>query len=400
MDIEDFYHSHILDDSVAREAGFNPYYPMIQSGLHDPIIIEGRPFINLASNNYLGLASDIRVAEAAIEGIHKYGVSMCATPIASGYSDLYNVAEDALAHFTGLESSLIFPSCYQANNGLFKMIAGPEDLVIFDRSAHSSLIEGARSAPCANRPFRHNDLDHLENILKHSSHHPNVFVVTESVFSTEGAIAPFREMYELCLHYGAVTVVDDSHGIGVIGQHGKGILEYSGIKKYQGIYTASLGKALAVNGGMVAGKYSLINYLRYFTSHLIYSTSVPPSSLKALLKVLQIIGEDFPELSAKFWRHANRISTALAQIGFDTTSSDTPINSISAGNSVQTLQLAKMLYGGGVLVTPFIFPSVPEPCGRIRIIAGANIRPTSIEKAIVVFERIHQVSSHEMPPGT
>jgi len=399
MSLWNFYHSRVLDDSIAREAGFNPYYPMIQSGLRDPIIIEGRPFINLASNNYLGLASDSRVAEAAIEGINKYGVSMCATPIATGYSDLYHAAEEALAHFIRLEASLIFPSCYQANNGLFKMIAGPGDLVVFDRFAHSSLIEGVRSADCENRPFRHNDLDHLEGILKHSGNHPNVFVVTESVFSTEGAIAPFREMYDLCMHYGAVPVVDDSHGIGVIGEHGKGILEYSKIKKYEGIYTASLGKALAVNGGVVAGKYSLINYLRYFTSHLVYSTSIPPACLKALLKVLEIIREDYPELSARFWGHAKRIATGLFQIGYQTTSSCTPINSIRAGNSIQTLQLAKMLYYSGVLVTPFIFPSVPENCGRIRIIAGANIKPASIEKAIIIFEKIHRSCSHEMPPG-
>ena len=400
MDMERFYHERILDDTVAREAGFNPYYPLIQSGLHDPVIIEGRPYINLASNNYLGLADDYRVAEAAIEGIHKYGVSMCATPIASGYSDLYQAAEESLAHFVGLEASLIFPSCYQANNGLFKIIAGPDDLIVFDRFAHSSLIEGARSAACDNRPFRHNDLDHLESILRHSTKYSNVFVVTESVFSTEGAIAPFREMYDLCMRYGAIPVVDDSHGIGVIGEHGKGILEYSHINRYQGIYTASLGKALAVNGGFVAGKYTLLNYMRYFTSHLIYSTAISPASLRALLKVLQIIHEDFPVLSKRLWSHASRIGTALRQIGYEMTSSETPINSISAGNSVQTLRLAKMLFQRGVLVTPFIYPSVPEPCGRIRLIAGANLKPSSVEKAISHFEKIHMIDGHEMPPGT
>jgi len=119
MDLQQFYQNRVLDDRVAREAGFNPYYPLIQSGLSDPVIIAGKPYVNLASNNYLGLADDSRLADAAIEAIRKYGVSMCATPVASGYSDLFREAEDALAGFTGLEASLIFPSCYQANNGLF-----------------------------------------------------------------------------------------------------------------------------------------------------------------------------------------------------------------------------------------------------------------------------------------
>ena len=169
MNFQPFYQSRQLDDSVAVKAGFNPYYPEIQSGLSDPILIERKQFINLASNNYLGLSNDSRLKEAAINAIRKYGVSMCATPVASGYSDLFRKAEESLTEFTGLEDSLIFPSCYQANNGIFKAIAHPDDIIIFDRFSHSSLIEGIRVAGCANRPFRHNDLGHLDSILKHST---------------------------------------------------------------------------------------------------------------------------------------------------------------------------------------------------------------------------------------
>ena len=388
MDLQRFYSDKVLDDTVAREAGFNPYYPLIQSSLDDPVIIDGKPYINLASNNYLGLSSDSRLAEAAIEGIRKYGVSMCATPVASGYSDLYRDAEEALAAFTGLESSLIFPSCYQANNGLFKAISGKGDLFVFDRFAHSSLIEGIRSSGCDNRPFRHNDPEHLEGILKHSAAYSQVFVVTESVFSTSGAIPPFAEMYALCMRYGAIPVVDDSHGIGVIGKTGRGILEHSGIPGYEGIYTASLGKALAVNGGVVSGKSSLISYMRYFTSHLVYSTAIMPASLKALIRVLGIIDEDFTELSGKLWHHTNRLKSALESSGYKLTKSESPINSICPGNSVETLIMAKLLFNEGILSTPFIYPSVPEDCGRIRLIAGANLRDSSIDNAIRIFKAL------------
>jgi len=393
MSLQRFYQDHVLDDTVAREAGFNPYYPLIQSGLDDPIVIDGKPFINLASNNYLGLSADIRLAEAAIDGIRKYGVSMCATPVASGYSDLFRDAEDALSSFSGLEASLIFPSCYQANNGLFKAIARQGDLFLFDRCAHSSLIEGIRSTGCDNRPFRHNDLEHLENILKRSTSHQQVFVVTESVFSTEGVMAPFLEMYALCLHYGAIPVIDDSHGIGVIGKKGRGILEYSGIQDFQGIYTASLGKALAVNGGVVSGKNSLIRYLRYFTSHLIYSTAIMPATLNALLRVLQIIGDEFTEISGRLWSHTNRLAEALKKAGYRMTLSESPINSICAGNSLETLQMTRRLFDAGILSTPFIYPSVPEENGRIRLIAGANLKESSIDQAIRIFNSIKDENS-------
>jgi glycine C-acetyltransferase len=393
MDFQRFYQDRILDDAVAREAGFNPYYPLIQSGLDDPIVIDGKPFINLASNNYLGLSNDSRLTEAAIEGIRKYGVSMCATPVASGYSDLFRDAEDAIAAFSGLEASLIFPSCYQANNGLFKVIASKGDLFIFDRAAHSSLIEGIRSTGCEYRPFRHNDLDHLENILKRSTAQQQVFLVTESVFSTEGALAPFGQMYALCLRYGAVPVVDDSHGIGVLGKKGKGILEYCGITDYQGIYTASLGKALAVNGGVVSGKRSLVNYMRYYTSHLIYSTAVTPATLRALIRALQVIDDDFAAISGRLWSHTNRLAEALKKAGYPLTRSESPINSICPGNSLETLRLNKRFFDAGVLSTPFIYPSVPEDSGRIRLIAGANLKESSIDQAIRIFNSIKDETS-------
>jgi len=388
MNFKKFYEAHILDDKVAQVARFNPYYPNIQSGLDDPLIVDGREFINLASNNYLGLAFDQRVVDAALEGIRKYGVSMCATPVASGYSDLFREAEEKLAGFVGLEDALIFPSCYQANNGLFQAITGQEDLILIDRFAHSSLIEGARGAGCKFLPFRHNDLEHLENILSKSGRFKQVFVVTESVFSTEGSIAPFGEINELCLKYGAIPVVDDSHGIGVIGQTGKGILERSGIENYEGIYTASLGKALATSGGMIGAKKSLIDYLRYSVSHLIYSTAVLPGSLSALLKVLQIIRTGFFEISGRMWDYSHRISEALTQGGFQLTSSQTPIRSICSGNSIETLTLARKFYESGILTTPFIYPSVPEKGGRIRLIAGANLKQSSIDRVAEYFSTV------------
>ena len=339
MDIGSFYENHRLNDKPARLAGFNPYYPLIRSALDDPLRIDGREFINLASNNYLGLSNDPRVVKAAVAGLKEYGVSLCSTPVAAGYSELFYKAETALSNFSGLGETLIFPSCYQANNGLFQAIALPGDLILVDRCAHSSLLEGIKTAGCSYRPFRHNDLDHLKVILKRSDHFGHVFVVTESVFSTEGSIAPFAGINELCLRYGAIPVVDDSHGIGVIGQTGRGILEYSGVLDFEGIYTASLGKALATIGGMIGGKKSLMDYLRYSVSHLLYSTAILPSALKALLAVLEIIDLEFPVISARMWNYTRTLSMGLLEAGYTLTGTATPIVSVCSGDPVETLML-------------------------------------------------------------
>jgi len=378
----DFYNRYRLDDSVAIQAGFNPYYPLIQSGLDDPVMIGGNEFIDLASNNYLGLAGDPRVKAAAQEGIAQYGVSLCATPVASGYSELFREAELALSGLVALEDTVIFPSCYQANNGLFPVIAGPDDLIIVDRYAHSSLLEGIRSADCPFRLFRHNDMDHLDSLLERKKCDGQVFVVTESVFSTEGSIAPMGEINFLCEKYGAIPVVDDSHGIGVIGKGGSGILSHHGITDYNGIYTASLGKALGVTGGMIGGKASLIRYLRFRISHLIYSTAISPASLMALLKVLSIMKKEFKMISEKLWAYTDWLWEGMNREGFKLTDSQTPINSIKSGNSLETLKLAKWFYEEGIITTPFIYPSVPEKEGRIRLIAGANLKAASIEQVL------------------
>jgi glycine C-acetyltransferase len=388
MDITSFYDRHRLNDQVAREAGFNPYYPLISSALNDPLVIGGRDFINLASNNYLGLSNDPRVVEAAIEGVREYGVSMCSTPVAAGYSELFRQTEESLARFTGLEAVLILPSCYQANNGLFQAIAHEEDLILVDRNAHSSLAEGIKATGCKIRPFRHNDMDHLRGILELSASFDHVFVVTESVFSTEGCTAPLREICDLCSAFGAIPVVDDSHGIGVLGQSGRGILEHDGIVAYQGIYTASLGKAMAVTGGMIAGRKELIDYLRFGMSHLLYSTAILPAALNALKRVITIIDDEFPELSGRLWRYTRMIANGLRESAYRITGTASPIVSICSGNSVETLRLSKRMYEKGILGTPFIYPSVAEPEGRIRLIAGANLTQASVEQAILIFREI------------
>lgn len=388
MVLKEFYQRFQLDESIVRETGFNPYYCQIESALGDPIIVQGKEFINLAANNYLGLANDPRVKEAVIKGVRKYGASLCGTPIATGYIDLFKTVEQKLARFIGLEDAIILPSGYQANNGVFPTVAGKEDLIIVDHFAHSSLLQGIKTVGCKIKPFLHNNLEHLKDVLTRSKGYRQVFVVTESVFSTEGSIAPFKEIVDLCAKYDAVPVIDDSHGIGVIGKTGSGILEHQNIIVYQGIYTASLGKALANAGGVIAGKKSLIDHLRYYCSHLVYSTALTPGVLAGVAEVLDIIAAEFPTISNRMWQYRHTIRESLIIAGLKVASGEAPINSIIAGNSKDTILLAKKFYEKGILTTPFIAPSVPANEGRVRLIAGANLKEESINQVVKIIKEI------------
>ncbi|WHH59474.1 pyridoxal phosphate-dependent aminotransferase family protein [Petroclostridium sp. X23] len=387
MAFKDFHQRFRVDESLSETIGINPYYIPISPGLDDKIMINGRQVINLASNNYLGLASDVRVKKAAAAAVYEYGVSLCATPISTGYIDLFQRLEHKLSNFLGLEETMILPSCYQANNGLFPSIAKKEDLIVVDRFAHSSLIQGIKAAGCKIRPFLHNDIDHLQSILKRSAQYDQIFVVTESVFSTDGSIAPFKEMLALCDIYNALPVIDDSHGIGVLGESGKGILEEQNITSYKGIYTASLGKAFANAGGIISGDGKIINYLKYYCPHLVYSTALPPPVLAGIEAVLDIVYKEFSLLKQKMRYYQQVIFDSLRKAGFETVRSEAPINTIKAGCKESTAAIFKRLFENGILTTPFIEPSVPIGEGRVRLIAGANLSKDTVEEAGAIIKR-------------
>ncbi|RCK80333.1 MAG: 2-amino-3-ketobutyrate coenzyme A ligase [Candidatus Ozemobacter sibiricus] len=388
MTLAAFYDRLRLDARLAQEAGFNPYYRHLQSGLNDPVRLDGREFLNLAANDYLGLAADPRVGRAIAAAVARYGASLCGTPIATGCVDLLRALEQRLAAFVGLEDGVVLPSCYQANNGLFSAVAGKEDVILIDHYAHSSLIEGAKAVGCKIRPFLHNDVEHLASLLGKVRGHRQAFVVTESVFSTEGSIAPLAAMVEVCERFGAVPVVDDSHGIGVLGANGRGVLEHFGLTDFPGIYTASLGKALANAGGLIAGRRSLIEHLRYFCPHLIYSTALPPGVAAGVEAVLDILAAEFPARRRLLWEHRDTLRRGLTAAGFTVMAGEAPINSVLAGSAVQTLRLARAFYEAGLLTTPFVYPSVPLSEGRVRLIAGAGLTLARVQAAVAALPAI------------
>ena len=358
------------------QIGFNPYR----------VAYDSQNYIDLASNNYLGLAGHPAVKQAAAAAAQEYGVSFCGTPVASGCSELSRSAAGQLAAFTGLDAAVLFPSCYQANNGLFSALCRKEDLIVIDQYAHSSLVEGVRAAGCKINPFLHNDMAHLEKVLRRARGFHKIYVVTESVFSTEGSVAPLDQITALCEVYGAVPVVDDSHGIGVLGANGHGVLEHFGLSRYRGLYTASLGKALGNMGGMAGGDEETMEYLGYLCPHLIYSTALTPPVLGGIIGALTVIAREFPELGSKMWHYKQLISEA---VGPDHPS-PAPINTIFCGEARAAVALSRKLYERGILSTPFIEPSVPRHRCVVRLIAGAGLKE---EKVIWAARQIRDITS-------
>lgn len=362
--------------ALVAEVGFNPYR----------VPYDDRQYLDLASNNYLGLAGHPQVKKAAGAAIEEYGVSFCGTPVASGCSRLAGTVAGRLAEFAGLSSAILFPSCYQANNGLFCALCTKEDLILIDQYAHSSLVEGVRAVGCRINPFLHNDMAHLEKVLKRAAGYRRIYVVTESVFSTEGSIAPLDQINALCQTYGAVPVVDDSHGLGVIGEHGRGVLEHFGMKGFKGIYTASLGKALANMGGMVAGDEETMEYLGYLCPHLIYSTALTPPVLGGIMGVLDVLEAEFETLSKRMWHYKEIIAGAIRPERV----SQAPINAVFCGDAGAAVRLSGALYAKGILSTPFIEPSVPKHACVVRLIAGAGLRE---EQVVWAAEQIRDIIS-------
>jgi 7-keto-8-aminopelargonate synthetase-like enzyme len=353
---------------IVARAGFNPYR----------VDFDAARYIDLASNNYLGLAGRAEVREAAIAAIREHGVSLCGTPVASGHSAYARQTAKRLAAFCGLEAACFFPSCYQANNGIFSVLAGEDDVIVIDRAAHASLIAGVRASRAKISPFLHNSPEHLAQVLERAQKHRNIFVVTESVFSTEGAIAPLPEILALCRARNAIPVIDDSHGIGVLGANGRGALEHFAITDFPGIYTASLGKALAGMGGVVAGNAEIMERLEYLCPGLVYSTALTPPALGTLNGALDVIEREFPALGERLMHYRDIVAAAL---GDKRTNSEAPIHAIPCGDAETAVRLTAALYRNGILATPFIEPSVPKDACVVRLIAGAGLAEDAVRRA-------------------
>ena len=329
------------------------------------VTLEGRRVILMASNNYLGLATDARLKQAAIAATEQFGVGAGASRLISGTLRPHQDLEAALAKFKGTEAALTFGSGYLANIGLIPALIGSEGLILADRLSHASLIDGCRLSGAELRVFRHRDTTQLGSLLARRSPRRHTLVVTDGVFSMDGDLAPLPELISLAERYEARLFVDDAHGTGVLGAQGRGTLEHFGVEERQPFHMGTLSKALGTSGAYVAGPESLIRYLVSTARSFIYTTAPPPATAAAALTALQIIQTE-PERRARLWANRDHFYSGLYDMGYRLAESHSPIIPVLIGETEKALALAGRLLELGVYAPAIRPPTVPKGTSRIR----------------------------------
>jgi len=370
--------------SLLKAEGLHRELRRLESAQSPRVIIDNREVIMLASNNYLGLSTEQGIKEAVIRVIQKYGTGSGGSRLTTGNYDLHEQLERELADFKKTEDALVFNTGYMANVGVLTTVVGAEDVIICDKLNHASIIDGCRLSKAKLLVYKHGDLARLEKILKRASKYRRRLIVTDGVFSMDGDLAPLPEIVELAEKYQALVMVDDAHGTGVLGSKGAGTIEHFGLEGKIDIQIGTLSKALAAEGGFVAGSKELIDLLRNKARSFIYSTALAPATIAASLASLRYL-QSHPELLNNLWRNINLLKDGLEDLGYELLSSNSAIIPIMIGNTEQTMRLSKSLLEEGVLAPGIRPPTVPRGMSRIRVTVMANHSVADIKEVLEVF---------------
>lgn len=350
-------------------------------------LLGSRQYIQLASNNYLGLTTHPKVCAAAQQAIAVYGTGAGAVMPIAGTMTIHEQCEATLAAFKGTEAALLMPSGFTSNAGTVSALMGPGDLIISDALNHASIIDGIRLSGADKRIYRHADMKALEASLRESTAYAKCLVVTDGVFSMDGDIAPLPDIVELTKKYGAILMVDDAHATGVIGATGRGSVEHFGLHGEVDIQIGTLSKALAGIGGFVAGSQSLIDFLRQSSRPFLFSAALPPSVAATVKAAVEVICEE-PEHIQRLRRNTTLFKVGLNQLGFDTGASVTPVTPIILGNSQAAAHMSARLEELGVIATEIVFPMVAETQARIRTIVSAAHSIDELAQALDIFATV------------
>jgi 8-amino-7-oxononanoate synthase len=336
------------------------------------IEIDGRKVLNFCSNNYLGLAGDPRLNAAAIEAVRKYGSGSGAARLIVGNHELHEELETALAGWKGAEAALLFNSGYHANIGAIPALAGEGDIIFSDELNHASLIDGCRLSKAEKVIFRHNDLSHLEELLKNSlSHHGGEgrvrgrLIVTEAVFSMEGDLCPLDDLLKLADRYDTMVYLDEAHAVGVFGENGEGLAQGVRHRSNRLICMGTLGKAFGSYGAFLSGPRALRDYLINKARSFIFTTALPPAAVGASLAALKIVQGE-PERRARLWENVRRVGA------YGPTPLRSPILSIKIGPPDRTMEISRKLFEEGIYVQGIRPPTVPEGTSRLRLTVMAT----------------------------
>ena len=344
--------------------------------------------LNFCSNNYLGLANDYRLIDAAKQALDKYGFGLASVRFICGTQDIHKELEYKISEFFGTEDTILYPSCFDANGGLFETILTKEDAVISDSLNHASIIDGIRLSKAKRYRYLNNDMEDLEQKLIESKDAKIKLIATDGVFSMDGYIAKLDKICSLAEDYNALVMIDDCHATGFVGENGKGSAEYNNVLEKVDIFTSTLGKALGgASGGFTTGKKEIIDILRQRSRPYLFSNTLAPAIVAASLKVFDIISSS-NKLITKLNDNKSFFRKKMTNLGFDLKEGDHPIIPVMLYDAKLAQKMAKKLFEKGVYVVGFFYPVVPKDQARIRVQISAAMSMNDIEKAVNAFEQV------------
>jgi glycine C-acetyltransferase len=374
----------------ACDAGVYPYQLPLEGRSGPWIEAEGRRLMMLSSYDYLGLIGDPRVDEAAIEAVRKYGTGTGGVRMLTGTIDLHHQMESELAAFKGTSDAITFSSGYLANMAAVQSVLAPADTVVLDALAHRSLADACKLAGVNVRRYAHNDGASLRKELESGPRSGRTLIVADGVFSMDGDICILPELIAIKKEFGCYLLVDESHALGVIGPGGHGTDEHFGVSTNEvDIWTGSLAKGIPSNGGFIAASQELAIYLQHAAAPFIFSAALCPAAVGAIRASLAILRSE-PERVERIRRNARFLREGLRELGYDTGRSETAVIPVVLGDDVTTAKFAAKMREQGIMVTPVMFPAVPQDCARLRLCVTAAHSTGDLEFALDAFSRLRK----------
>ena len=371
----------------SRREGIYPYFHCLESRQDVEVIMEGKRRIMLGSNNYLGLTVHPRVIKAGVEALEHYGSGCSGSRFLNGTLDLHIQLEKELGEFLGKEAVMTFSTGFQSNLGIISAIVGRNDYMLCDKENHASIYDGCKLSYGKMLRYRHSDMEDLEAQLMRVPENAGKLIITDGVFSMSGDIAKLPEIVALAEKYGARVMVDDAHGLGVLGEGGRGTADYFGLTDKVDLIMGTFSKSLASIGGFVAGDLRVIDWVRHNSRPFVFCASIPPASCATALEALRIMKED-PELPKRLLALAAHMRSGLRARGIAIKDSITPIIPIYTYESERTLRKAKELYEGGVYVNPVLPPATPADECLLRTSYMASHTEALLDEALDIIERV------------
>jgi len=375
------------ETKAAKAGGYYPYFHPLASAQGPEVMVEGRKMIMLGSNNYLGLSYHEHLKKAAIAAIEKYGVGCVGSRFLTGNTELHEKLEKKLAEFVGKEAALVFSTGMQANLGTISALVGKNEFAVIDELDHASIIDACRLSRGRTPSYRHNDMASLEKTLSLLPAESGKLIIFDGVFSMEGDIANLPQIIELAKKHHARVMIDDAHGLGVMGAAGRGTCEHFNLTKEVDIIMGTFSKSLASIGGFIAAGEEVIEYVKHHARALIYSAAFPPSCAASVLAALEIIEKE-PERRKRLWEISNKMHKEFKRIGFDTGISATPIIPIIVGDNMRAVHMCGRLFNKGIFTTPVISPAVPEGHALIRTSYMATHTDEHLNQVLEAFSEV------------